>query len=532
MTEAAQADGESAALALGRRVPLDTLPAVIGTLPSQRADDFLRGLAGRSLGAIPLPGPWGLRWNQSPPSIALATVLAKNPIVLDPALAARSEALLLDGDLVHQIAGARSLQNPNVPIPSVGSLAALHPVAFPLAMRALTQHGSVPVGHWTSLLATIGARVHPAPRSWGGAWISLMDAAPSADPTVRAALLALEPQVTQVELQPAGVLAAYRCAIALRYDRIDQGHRTETCATGPDQWRSLAALAERARPPAPPTLVAEVLRTLIAQGQSDPRVLEPVAQAVVTLPVASARPVLLQLADSRDPGVLAALLEALVGHLPHARSLTAPTLQRLLQAPFDLPEASSLEARLHAIELRRQLRMPAVEVPSTVRAIRQANLPDASVEPEASAIAPVTAAGTWVIETTAGTIRVALRGDTAPEALALLLETTRAGTYRQTTFHRVVPGFVAQGGDPRGDGYGGTTRIIPTELSGGRFERGAVGIALAGLDTGGTQFFITLADSPHLDARYPYVGQVVAGMDVADRLLSGDQIINVTHLPP
>ena len=95
----------------------------------------------------------------------------------------------------------------------------------------------------------------------------------------------------------------------------------------------------------------------------------------------------------------------------------------------------------------------------------------------------------------------------------------------------MVPGFVAQGGDPRADGYGGIAHIVPTEISGARFERGAVGIALAGLDTGGTQFFITLADTPHLDARYPYLGRVVAGMNIADRLMAGDEIIDVTFVP-
>lgn len=199
---------------------------------------------------------------------------------------------------------------------------------------------------------------------------------------------------------------------------------------------------------------------------------------------------------------------------------------------MELTGRTLTEARLHATALRRALDMPPRDVPSTVRALQLAAHPDAGVGPASALVAPETLAGTWVLETTAGTIRVALRADTAPEALRFLMETTQAGTYRQTTFHRVVPGFVAQGGDPRGDGYGGTSRIIPTELSGARFERGAVGIALAGLDTGGTQFFITLSDSPHLDARYPYIGQVISGMNVADRLVSGDEIVSASVVAP
>ncbi len=532
MAEATQPDSEAAALALGRHIPIDTLQATVGILPLGNQDAFLRGFTRRSVGATPIPAPWGLRWNQDPPSAALATLLGESTSRLDPAIAARLHSLLLDGDLDHQVAGARALRNTSVPLPPVTSLTAMHPAALALALHALHQRGDTTVGHWTALITTLSARVAPNPRSWANPWITLMTEVPDGDPTVRAALLAAEPVVTQVEFAPAGALAWYRCAVALKYDLLDLGHRTETCATGPEQWRSLATLAARARPPMTPTLVAQTLTTLIAQGQSDPRVLEPIADATLALPGSYARPLLQRLADSHDPGVLAQLLEGLVTHLDHARLLRPPALERLLQAPFDLPEASAFEARLQAIALRRALGLPAPATPGTARAIQLAVAPDAAVDPLSTSTTPSRPAETWVIETTAGTIRVALRSDTAPEAVALLLETTRAGTYRQTTFHRVVPGFVAQGGDPRGDGYGGASRIVPTELSGGRFERGAVGIALAGLDTGGTQFFITLTDSPHLDARYPYVGRVVSGMDVADRLLIGDQIINASVVAP
>lgn len=532
MTEAAQPDGEAAALALGRHLPTDTLQATLGILPPANQDAFLRGFTRRPLGRVPIPAPWILRWGQEPPSVALATLFGETSHPLDAPIATRLHTLLLDGYLDHQVAGARALRNTSIPLPPATTLTAMHPASLALALHALHQRGDTTVAHWIALITTVSARVTPSPRSWANPWITLMDEVPDGDPTVRAALLAAEPVVTQVDLAPASALAWYRCAVALRYDRLDQGHRTETCATGSDQWRSLAALAARSRPPMVPTLVAQTLTNLIAQGQSDPRVLEPVAEATLALPVAYARPLLQRLADSHDPGVLATLLEGLVTHLDHARLLRPTVLEGLLQAPFDLPEASSFEARLQAIALRRALRLPPPATPGTARAIQLAMAPDAAVEPQANATtASVRPTETWVIETTAGTIRVALRGDTAPEAVALLLETTRAGTYRQTTFHRVVPGFVAQGGDPRGDGYGGASRIIPTELSGGRFERGAVGIALAGLDTGGTQFFITLTDSPHLDARYPYVGRVVSGMDVADRLLIGDQIINASVAP-
>ena len=231
LAEATQADGYSASLALGRRAPLAELGAIAGTLSPQQLDPFFRGLSGRTLGPTALPNGWRLAWQRDPPSVALATIIGKNNITLDPAEAPRSESLMLDGDLTHQFAGARSIQNASVPIPSLAALGALHPVAFPLAMRALATRGGVPTSLWLNLIALVGARVHPNPRSWSGAWLSLMDAVPSTDPSIRAALLAIEPLVTQVDLQPVGAFAAYRCAVALRLDRVDQGHRTEVCAT-------------------------------------------------------------------------------------------------------------------------------------------------------------------------------------------------------------------------------------------------------------------------------------------------------------
>jgi len=94
-----------------------------------------------------------------------------------------------------------------------------------------------------------------------------------------------------------------------------------------------------------------------------------------------------------------------------------------------------------------------------------------------------------------------------------------------------VPDFVVQGGDPRGDGLGGPGYSIRDEINRRRYRRGAVGMALAGPDTGGSQFFIALTPQPHLDGGYTVFGEVVAGMDVADRLLQGDRIERVREVP-
>jgi len=96
-----------------------------------------------------------------------------------------------------------------------------------------------------------------------------------------------------------------------------------------------------------------------------------------------------------------------------------------------------------------------------------------------------------------------------------------------STIHRVVPDFVVQDGDPRGDGEGGPGFTLRDELSERPYLRGTVGMALDWPDTGGSQFFITLSPQPHLDAKYSVIGEVVAGMDVADRLAEGDVIRGV-----
>lgn len=132
------------------------------------------------------------------------------------------------------------------------------------------------------------------------------------------------------------------------------------------------------------------------------------------------------------------------------------------------------------------------------------------------------------VETTAGTFTVEFEGAVAPINQANLSALAKAGFYDGLGFHRVVPGFVVQGGDPRGDGYGGPGYTVPCEWSNTRYERGTVGIALAGKDTGGSQFFVTHTPQPHLDARYTVVGRVPeADMAVVDLLLPGDRIERV-----
>ncbi|CAN5382283.1 peptidylprolyl isomerase [soil metagenome] len=131
------------------------------------------------------------------------------------------------------------------------------------------------------------------------------------------------------------------------------------------------------------------------------------------------------------------------------------------------------------------------------------------------------------IETTKGTIEFELAVLDAPQTSANFMNLVRKGFFNGLRIHRVVPNFVVQDGDPRGDGQGGPGYSIRDELNDRPYVRGTVGMALSGPDTGGSQFFITHSPQPHLDARYTAFGRVINGMDVVDRIQQGDVIQRV-----
>ena len=134
-------------------------------------------------------------------------------------------------------------------------------------------------------------------------------------------------------------------------------------------------------------------------------------------------------------------------------------------------------------------------------------------------------------QTNKGDFTVALDTREAPRTSGNLYALAGKGYFRNITFHRVVPDFVAQGGDPRGDGEGGPGYSIRCEMTRRAYTRGVIGMALAGKDTGGSQFFFTHTPQPHLDGRYTSFGEVVSGMEVVDRLLEGDVILEVRAAP-
>jgi cyclophilin family peptidyl-prolyl cis-trans isomerase/HEAT repeat protein len=131
------------------------------------------------------------------------------------------------------------------------------------------------------------------------------------------------------------------------------------------------------------------------------------------------------------------------------------------------------------------------------------------------------------INTDKGAFKLELLPDAAPLTVDNFVELARRGYFNNIAFHRVVPNFVIQGGDPRGDGNGGPGYQIRCEINEVPYARGAVGMALSGKDTGGSQWFITHSPQPHLDGGYTVFARVIEGMGVIDRITRGDRILAV-----
>lgn len=136
------------------------------------------------------------------------------------------------------------------------------------------------------------------------------------------------------------------------------------------------------------------------------------------------------------------------------------------------------------------------------------------------------------IATEKGDIVFGFMPDEAPQHVAAFVKLARAGFYDGLTFHRVVPGFVVQGGDPDGDGTGGPGYTLDAEFSRLAHLPGTVAMARsANPNSAGSQFYICLDAQPHLNGKYTVFGQVSAGLDLIDGIREGDVMTAVTIEP-
>ncbi len=321
----------------------------------------------------------------------------------------------------------------------------------------------------------------------------------------------------------------------------------------PDRdWRVRSALAT-VLGTLPPEIGLDRLRAMF--GDEDKRVRPAVMAALVRLGAPDLAKLLLEQLQDADFGVRAAAARQLGELKPEG-------LGEALRAAYKaaLPD-SAIDARAAALEELADL--GAAEATETLRAaladkdwairIRAAQLlarlesgsaDGATVSAELEdAIRPVPASPTApyddpmliapelsphvFIETAYGTIEFELAVLDAPQTTRNFMELARKGFFNGLEVHRVVPNFVVQDGDPRGDGQGGPGYTIRDELNDRPYLRGTVGMALSWADTGGSQFFITHSPQPHLDGRYTAFGRVVNGMEVVDQMKAGDVIQRV-----
>jgi peptidyl-prolyl cis-trans isomerase B (cyclophilin B) len=130
---------------------------------------------------------------------------------------------------------------------------------------------------------------------------------------------------------------------------------------------------------------------------------------------------------------------------------------------------------------------------------------------------------TATLHTNHGAIAVELYPDDAPKTVENFAKLARDGFYDGVIFHRVIPDFMIQGGDPSGTGRGGPGYTFEDEFNEHRVERGALAMANAGPDTNGSQFFVVTADAcPWLDGKHTVFGRVIDGMDVVDAISDVD----------
>ncbi|AHJ96379.1 peptidylprolyl isomerase [Hymenobacter swuensis] len=221
---------------------------------------------------------------------------------------------------------------------------------------------------------------------------------------------------------------------------------------------------------------------------------------------------------SNDVAVMGTAAEAIRDPKLNLRRLL-PSADFLVQArnrlvlPRDLEAWQSLQQTIDFLQNR-----PAT--PSPVAA--------AATHPiDWAVVATIPAAQRVVVRTSKGDVFMQLLVEQAPGSVASFVTLTQQGFYNGKNFHRVVPNFVAQGGCPRGDGWGSSDYNLRSEFADLHYGTGAVGLASAGKDTESCQWFITHSPTPHLDGRYTIFAQVVQGMDVVSRLEIGDRIEKV-----
>lgn len=443
--------------------------------------------------------------------ILIAGARAEDPYIR--ALAARGLGALKDPSHLGVLRRLVEDGNPGVAVQALRAVGALG-AAEGSSVAAAYIDSPNPVVRREALLSVA---MLPSPSKWRS---RIMDNVGHADPWIRSAAW---PALIKADAEEVGIVLS---------------------TIGPDSdWRVRQAVAgaladslgERAAPFLLPML-----------KDADPRVIPAVLAALARARGQGAVPTLLDQIQNPDMGIRAAAVEGLSSLEKGSGRAFTQAFSRALDASL---ADQDIEARIAVVDAvakgltdegRTLLRRIAGSDPS--RAVRQraiGALSEGFAPPEETALRLADARLlVSVYETTAqtlysprvrivtryGTIELVLDVVDAPLTSMSFARLAQSGFFNGLAFHRVVPGFVIQGGDPRGDGYGGPGSTVRCEYNQRPYGRGAVGMALSGKDTGGSQFFITLEPQPHLDGSFTLFGQVLSGMEVVEKIRPGDVI--------
>ena len=482
----------AALYALARRPQEPSRPALAAALADPGTDADTAALCARALGILAKPESVAPLWagvGDARPPVRVASLLA---------LATTLEALektpgaSLPEDAPARLVALSSDTNPSLAVPALALLrwaAADRDVFRRLWSVASSGRGRRQQVALTALMAGLGERSK-----------DLVDASmASADPFLRGTV------AESLAFLPAADADARRVRLAADPELVVRLRVLEGLRTPADVGRN-RRLVDAALSDSDPGVQAAAVAAL---GQlEDPAVLAVIRDAVTRSASGS----------STAPDVA---IEA----IPVAEARAAdPAAREILEAAFTHP--SVLVSRLARRSLVRKFHADPAAYPWRTYDPRS---PEEYAR--AAALERVRALPVVRIETERGTLVLRLLPREAPLTVQNFLTLARRGYFDGVRIHRVAPGFVVQDGDPTGTGNGGPGYEIRDELNTTPYEAGTVGMALAGPDTGGSQWFVTLAPEPHLDGAYTVFGKVIAGMEIAGRIEQGDRILRVT-VPP
>ena len=439
--------------------------------------------------------------------------LAKESDPYTRAFAVKGLGALKDRAGVSVIVPLVTSRDAGVQIEAIRALGKIGDAAAAPPLLALTERRDVPPPVRLEAVAALGSLKTPAVAD------ALIDLLSDRDPLIRAAAL-----------KSAATVAA-------------DDFVTILSSLDPDpDWHVRASLAALLGT-LPRQSALPRLTTMLAD--KDERVIATVLTSLVKLNAPAAGDILLDHLKSDDPVVRAAAASG-IGELrlPAGAQALPAAYQFALRDSTYVARAAILEAfSKYGISVARSLLDIALSDKDWAVRVRAAALLR-QVEPSSDAVTRIRPAPTRLtpeayqapgltmpkvstqafIDTDRGTIQLELAVLDAPLMIDSFVALVKKGFFTNLTFHRVVPDFVIQGGDPRGDGEGGPGYTVRDEISQRPYLRGTVGIALDWADTGGSQFFITHSPQPHLDAKYTVIGRVIDGMDVVDRIQQNDVI--------